>query len=224
MRRTAAHHRPSSTAPPADVICSHARVAAYQVPAWASYENPRWRIPLAKRPGYGLFAFALATLREYLPTPFPTIVRTGNLPPEIDGYCVRRPSRFVIQIDRKLTCESAIGVLIHEWAHARAWNHILDGATKRGLSQADFEAVCHGPEPGARVFKGAAGVLGGDRAGAGEEGGMNFFETLPPLMEGGSLGGGHRGHDSFPRSRHLQARSSSWPRLAFSSPVTWKAS
>lgn len=148
MGRTSAHHRPSSTTHTADVLCSHARVSAYQVPAWASYENPRWRIPFAKRPGYGLFAFALATLREHLPTPFPTIVRTGNLPPEIDGYCVRRPSRFVIQIDRKLTCESAIGVLLHEWSHARAWNHRLDGASKGGLSRAEFEAVCHGPEFG----------------------------------------------------------------------------
>ncbi len=148
MRRNSAFHRPSSTTPPVDVICSHARISAYQVPAGASYENPRWRVPFAKRPGYGLFAFALATLREQLPTPIPTIVRTGNLPPEIDGYCVRRPSRFVIQIDRKLTCEAAIGVLLHEWAHARAWNHRLDGASKGGLSRGEFEAVCHGPEFG----------------------------------------------------------------------------
>lgn len=53
---------------------------------------------------------------------------------------------------------------------------------------------------------------------------MNFFETLPPLMAGGSLGGGLHGRDSFPPSRHLRARSSSWPRLALSSPVTWNAS
>jgi len=149
MGKTSTNDRSSSTTTPAEAICSHAHVLAYRPPAWAHYENPRWRIPLAKRPGYALFAFALATLRAHLPTPYPTIVRTGSLPSEIDGYCVRRPSRFVIQIDRKLSCEAAIGVLIHEWAHARAWNHRLDGVCKGGLSRDEFEAVCHGPEFGA---------------------------------------------------------------------------
>ena len=149
MARPSTNGRSSSTATPAEVICSHVHVLAYREPAWARYENPRWRIPLAKRPGYALFAFALAAFRKHLPTPFPTIVRTGDLPPEIDGFCVRRPSRFVIQIDRKLSCEAAIGVLIHEWAHARAWNHRLDGVRRAGLSRDEFEAVCHGPEFGA---------------------------------------------------------------------------
>jgi len=135
---------------PRGLICAHAKLATpvFQLPAWPEYESPRWRIPLAKRPGYGFFAFALAALREHLPTPFPTAVLTSKVPPNIDGFCVRRPSKFVIQLDRRLTCEAAVQCLIHEWAHARAWNHRIDRADPATLSPEEFEGLCHGPEFG----------------------------------------------------------------------------
>jgi hypothetical protein len=88
-------------------------------------------------------------LRDQLPTPYPTIVLTSNVPPEVDGFCVRRATRFVIQIDRKLSCPAAIQTLLHEWAHARAWNHRLDQAGREEMDRDEFEAVCHGPEFGA---------------------------------------------------------------------------
>lgn len=88
-------------------------------------------------------------LRDHLPTPYPTIVLTSDVPREIDGFCVRRDTRFVIQIDRKLSCAAAIQTLLHEWAHARAWNHRLDQVGRDTVSPDEFEAVCHGPEFGA---------------------------------------------------------------------------
>jgi hypothetical protein len=136
---------------PDGVVCAHAKLTAttFQPSAWPEYESPRWLIPLAKRPGYGFFAFALAALREHLPTPFPTAVLTSKVPPNIDGFCVRRPSKFVIQLDRRLTCEAAVQCLIHEWAHARAWNHRIDQTDPTTLSPEEFEGLCHGPEFGA---------------------------------------------------------------------------
>jgi hypothetical protein len=142
---------PLATALPRGVVCSHAKLARTGIrPAnWPEYESPRWLIPLAKRPGYGFFAFVLAALREHLPTPFPTAVLTSKVPPNIDGFCVRRPSKFVIQLDRRLTCEAAVQCLIHEWAHARAWNHRIDQTDPATLSPEEFEGLCHGPEFGA---------------------------------------------------------------------------
>lgn len=136
---------------PHGLICAHANVAGRQgvTPSQPEYVSPRWRVPFAKRPGYGLFAFTLAVLREQLPTPYPTIVRTSDVPPEVDGFCVRRATRFVIQIDRKLSCAAAIQTLLHEWAHARAWNHRLDQVDRESANRDEFEAVCHGPEFGA---------------------------------------------------------------------------
>lgn len=142
--------RPSPSLP-RGLICAHANVAGCHpsVPAQPEYVSPRWLIPLAKRPGYGLFAFALAMLRDQLPTPFPTIVRTSRVPSDVDGFCVRRANRFVIQIDRRLSCAAAIQTLLHEWAHARAWNHRLDQMGREAKGRDEFEAVCHGPEFGA---------------------------------------------------------------------------
>jgi hypothetical protein len=147
MPRFQASHTAQSIFPV--VICGHANMGGAQRAPYPTYENPRWRIPLAKRPGYGLFAFSLASLREHLPTPFPTIVLTSDVPSEVDGFCLRRASRFVIQIDRKLTCAAAVQTLLHEWAHARAWNHRLDRVARDQISPEEFEAVCHGPEFGA---------------------------------------------------------------------------
>jgi hypothetical protein len=112
------------------------------------YENPRWRIPLAKRPGYEFFGHALGGLREHLPAPYPVIVRTGRLGDAIDGQCVRRARRFVVMLDRKLSCDQAVEALIHEWAHARAWNHRLDRAAAGKMALEDFEAIAHGGEFG----------------------------------------------------------------------------
>lgn len=112
------------------------------------FENPRWRIPLAKRPGYEFFGHVLGGLREHLPAAFPVIVRTARLGDGIDGQCVRRARRFVVLLDRRLSCDQAVEALLHEWSHARAWNHRLDRAVAGKMALADFEAVAHGGEFG----------------------------------------------------------------------------
>lgn len=43
-----------------------------------------------------------------------------------DGYCTKHKNKFVIAICRDLNETLAIEVLLHEWAHARAWNHMHD--------------------------------------------------------------------------------------------------
>jgi hypothetical protein len=67
----------------------------------------------------------------------------------LDGFCVRRPARFVIHLNDRLGPSTAVSVLVHEWSHARAWSHALDRAVddlrERRITQEEFEDLCHGP-------------------------------------------------------------------------------
>jgi hypothetical protein len=47
---------------------------------------------------------------------------------QLEGRCWKDGKKFHIQIDKNLDEGRAMDVLLHEWAHARAWNHMLDAA------------------------------------------------------------------------------------------------
>lgn len=115
----------------------------------ASSPPSRSRESLLTRPGYGLLAATIKGLRLHAPAAFPVIVRTGGVGANLDGFCARRPARFVIHLNERLGPSVAVSVLVHEWAHARGWNHSLDRAVEdlraRRISQEEFEDICHGP-------------------------------------------------------------------------------
>lgn len=58
---------------------------------------------------------------------FPVSVRRVKLS-KLEGRCWKQGKKFHIQIDKSLDEGRAMDVLLHEWAHARAWNHRLDEA------------------------------------------------------------------------------------------------
>lgn len=95
------------------------------------------------------FQQVVAGLRRFCPTAFPVVVRTGLLSPHIEGTCTRRRNRFVIKIADRLDQKTGIDVLLHEWAHAVAWNHRLDVVTKAPPNDPHvLERIAHGPEWG----------------------------------------------------------------------------
>lgn len=95
------------------------------------------------------FSAVLRHLRETLPPAFPVVVETGRELPTAQGTCSRVGQQFRIRICRSLDDEMATEVLMHEWAHAIAWNHAHDRASKdRSISDLEFERVAHGPEWG----------------------------------------------------------------------------
>jgi hypothetical protein len=102
-----------------------------------------------QRPGYELLVATVNALRKAAPCAYPVIVRSGGVPDTMDGFCIRRKSRFVIHLGEFLSPTNAVAVLVHEWAHARAWSHALDRAAKDvaagRISEREFDAVCHGP-------------------------------------------------------------------------------
>lgn len=76
-------------------------------------------------------------LKEKCPLAFPCTVRRVKLKKH-DGLCIKKNNSFSIKIDNSLNEKSAIDTLLHEWAHARAWNHLHDS-----LSQKEFELIAH---------------------------------------------------------------------------------
>jgi len=70
----------------------------------------------------------IRVLKQHVPPAFPVSVRRVKLSRHLEGRCWKRGKTFIIEIDKNLEQARAIDVLIHEWAHARAWNHMLDTA------------------------------------------------------------------------------------------------
>ena len=91
---------------------------------------------------YETYSRLVRVLRKRLPTAFPVSVRRVKLK-DRDGYCEKRNGRFNIRVSRDLSEAQAIDALIHEYAHARAWNHLHDS-----LHPVEFHQIAHGPEWG----------------------------------------------------------------------------
>lgn len=113
--------------------------------------------------GWTVFEGVLASLRELLPAAFPVVVRASVLTPDTLGCCHRTDERFIIRLAGTLNEQQAVETLLHEWAHALAWNHSLDKfAADPDLPLEVFEAVAHDGDWGlafSRVWRAYSGVI-----------------------------------------------------------------
>lgn len=80
----------------------------------------------------------LSMLKAQHPAAYPVSVRRVNLK-NLEGRCWKQGKQFFIQVDKRLDETRAMDVLVHEWAHARAWNHRLDAA----VTDAEFNHLAH---------------------------------------------------------------------------------
>lgn len=80
----------------------------------------------------------ITVLRKSCPPAFPVSVRRIKLTRH-EGRCWKTGRKFHIEIDSRLDENSAMDVLVHEWAHACAWNHRLDNAR----SDEEFNRLAH---------------------------------------------------------------------------------
>lgn len=69
---------------------------------------------------YG-FKYALSMLRALCPTERPVMVRRIRLSSGSYGDCERKKKVFLIRVNKDLTPDFQVWVLIHEYAHAMAW-------------------------------------------------------------------------------------------------------
>jgi len=66
------------------------------------------------------------------------------MPGTILGQCGRKKSRFVIRLNNHMRLDEAVETLLHEWAHALAWNFTLDKLSRQpGLDPAEFDRASH---------------------------------------------------------------------------------
>lgn len=72
-------------------------------------------------------------LREKLPPAYPVTVRRVKMK-GLDGDCMLENKKFYIRINNQMSEGSAIDTLLHEWAHARAWNHLHDSLMIKNLN------------------------------------------------------------------------------------------
>lgn len=95
-------------------------------------------------PACASFRAVLGHLRESCPAGKPVVVRTAWLDEDMAGACIRRAERFVIRINRNLDEQMATDALLHEWAHALAWNFRLDKLARAGkTSPEEFQTAAH---------------------------------------------------------------------------------
>ena len=79
----------------------------------------------------------VSVLKKKCPAAFPVSVRRIKTN-DFDGYCYLSRKKFFICINKNISESSAIETLLHEWAHARAWNHLHDS-----LDWDEFEKRSH---------------------------------------------------------------------------------
>lgn len=77
---------------------------------------------------YQQYRALVLALKKHCPPAFPISVVRIKLPKRIEGRCWKHNKAFRVEIEKGLPEDRAIDVLLHEWAHARAWNHMLDTA------------------------------------------------------------------------------------------------
>jgi hypothetical protein len=129
--------------------------------------NRRRTTSFMSDPRCEFFQHVAAGLRQHCPVAYPVVIHTVWLPGNVEGTCSRRRSRFSIRVADRLDEKSAVEVLLHEWAHARAWNHRLDtcplampNSSPEPDPDLEFDELAHGPEWGVayalvwRVFTG----------------------------------------------------------------------
>ena len=85
---------------------------------------------------YRAYKHLVSVLKKKCPVAFPVSVRRIKM--TNDGGCSLSKKKFYIFINKDISESSAIDTLLHEWAHARAWNHYHDS-----LEWSEFEKHCH---------------------------------------------------------------------------------
>jgi hypothetical protein len=117
-------------------------------PASAGGEVAGWSIgsnkSFLRRREWGAFRQVVADLREFCPAAKPVVVRTAWLAIEILDECIRRRHRFGIRLNNGMDQAQAIETILHEWAHALAWNYSLDRlASQPGISPEVYRLASH---------------------------------------------------------------------------------
>ncbi len=90
---------------------------------------------------YAKYRALVQVLKKHCSPAYPISVKRVIIPKKLEGRCWKQGKKFIIEIDKQLDEARAMDVLIHEWAHARAWNHRLDTASDELFNQLAHDAA-----------------------------------------------------------------------------------
>jgi hypothetical protein len=72
------------------------------------------------------FRKAVSICKKFSKCTCPIYVRRSKISDNLDGYCTKLTNRFEIRINRQLPLYVSVDVLLHEVAHAMAWDKDID--------------------------------------------------------------------------------------------------
>jgi len=75
---------------------------------------------------YKQYNALVRALKKHAKAGYPITVRRIKLSDGHEGFCCKHGKKFYIELSRTIPENRAIDVLLHEWAHALAWNDLLD--------------------------------------------------------------------------------------------------
>jgi hypothetical protein len=105
----------------------HFKNMSFPVNFWIAHEDSlRSLLPLRH---VGFIDRKTGWVRSQFDTANFSLILNGGGEFHRKGRCWKVGRQFHIQIDKTLDEHKAMDVLLHEWAHARAWNYMLDAAT-----------------------------------------------------------------------------------------------
>lgn len=96
---------------------------------------------MARKPAssFKKYAQLVRVLKKHAPCAYPVSVKRKKLNKKLEGLCWKDAKKFVIHIHDEVDEARAIDILLHEWAHAMAWNSLLDTAK----THEEFDKLSH---------------------------------------------------------------------------------
>lgn len=92
---------------------------------------------IMKQKSFKHYRKLVCILKKNCPLAYPVSVKRVPIN-NLDGDCSLDSKKFFIRINKQMPESAAMDTLLHEWAHARAWNHLHDK-----LSWEEFEKMSH---------------------------------------------------------------------------------
>ena len=79
---------------------------------------------MSEKAGRAEYKEVVTIAKKFAEVKYPIIIRRRKIAE--DGYCTLTENKFIIQINRNLPYYVAMEVVLHETAHAMAWNKDKD--------------------------------------------------------------------------------------------------
>jgi|LakMenEpi03Aug12_release.lakeMendotaPanAssembly.Ray.scaffolds.fasta_scaffold277904_2 hypothetical protein len=90
------------------------------------------------------FLHTLAYLEKLCPPPMPVRLSFSYMHDTMLGQCQRKKKYFLIRLNKFMNQFQSADVLVHEWAHALAWNYALDRLVANpDTTPEEFETASH---------------------------------------------------------------------------------